>query len=249
MKIGVIGTGSMGGVIIRKLRAANHDLKIANSRGAESLKEFATEVGAKAVEIEDVVEDVDVVFLAIPNKNLPELPQGLFEKVKPGTVAIDTLNYYPFRDGLIDDLENGIVESEWVSKLINYPVVKSFNTMFAHSMIRNEPSSGSGQRVALPISGDESKSKEVVAKLIDSIGYDPVDVGSIAESWRQQAGSPIYCTDLTKKEILYWCPKTKRDLLAERREQIVHLYFTWPKDVTLEEQLKEVRSIFQHGLM
>jgi predicted dinucleotide-binding enzyme len=248
MKIGVIGTGSMGDAIIRKLRTAGHELKIANSRGPESLSEYSIEVGAKAVGIENVVEDVDVVFLVIPNKNLPELPGTLFQKVKPGTVVIDTLNYYPFRDGHIEDLDNGMVESEWVSKLIKYPVVKSFNTMFAHSFILNRPSSGYDPHLAMPVSGDDTKSKEIVAKLIDSIGYNPVDVGSIAESWRQQAGSPVYCTDLTKEEILYWYPMTKRNLLAERREHIVHLYLTWPKDVTLDEQLKAVRNIFRDGL-
>jgi predicted dinucleotide-binding enzyme len=248
MKIGVIGTGSMGEVIIRKLSAAGHDLKIANSRGPESLKDFAMVVGARAVAVEDAVKEVDVVFLVIPNKNVPDLPEGLFAKVKPGTVVIDTLNYYPFRDGQIEDLDNGMVESDWVSKLIKYPVVKSFNTMFAHSMIRYALSSGSAARIALPFSGDEPTSKEIVAKLIDSVGFDPVDIGSIAESWRQEPGSPLYCTDLTKEDLLFWYPKTKRDLLPGRREQLVHLYFTWPKDVTLEEQLKEARRIFQNGL-
>jgi predicted dinucleotide-binding enzyme len=248
MKIGVIGTGSMGDVIIRKLSAAGYNLKIANSRSPETLKEYAVEVGAEAVAVENAVEDVDVVFLVIPNKNITDLPEGLFRKVKPGTVVIDTLNYYPFRDGQIEDLDNGMVESEWVSKHIGYPVVKSFNTMFAHSMIRDKPSAASGERVALPLSGDDQKSKDVVARLIDAIGFDPVDVGSIAQSFSQEPGSPLYCTDLSKEEIEFWYPKTKRELLHERREKLVHLYFTWPKHVTLDEQLKEARAIFQEGL-
>jgi predicted dinucleotide-binding enzyme len=248
MKIGVIGTGNMGNVIIRKLITAGHNLKIANSRGPETLKDYAIEVGAQAVAVEDTVKDVDVVFLAIPNKNLADLPKGLFEKVRQGTVVIDTLNYYPFRDGQIEDLDNGMAESEWVSKRIKYPVIKSFNTMFAHSMLRNEIHSVSGERIALPVSGDDLKSKEIVAELIESIGFNAVDIGTIAQSWTQEPGSPLYCTDLTKREILFWYPKTKRGLLHSRREQLVHLYFTWPKDVTLEEQLKEARTIFQDGL-
>jgi len=248
MRIGIIGTGSMGDVIIRKLSAAGYDLKIANSRGPETLKDYAFEVGAKAVAVENAVEDVDVVFLVIPNKNITHLPEGLFEKVKPGTVVIDTLNYYPFRDGQIEDLDNGMVESEWVSKHIKYPVVKSFNTMFAHSMVRDELSSSSEERIALPLSGDDPKSKAIVAELINAIGFDPVDVGSIAQSWSQEPGSPLYCTDLSKEEIEFWYPKTKRELLHDRREKLVHLYFTWPKDVTLDEQLKEARTIFQDRL-
>lgn len=194
------------------------------------------------------MEDVDVVFLVIPNKNISDLPEGLFGKVKPGAVVIDTLNYYPFRDGQIEDLDNGMVESEWVSKHIEYPVVKSFNTMFAHSMVRDEFSSSSEERIALPLSGDDPKSKAIVAELIDAIGFDPVDVGSIAQSWSQEPGSPLYCTDLSKEEIEFWYPKTKRELLHDRREKLVHLYFTWPKDVMLDEQLKEARTIFQDRL-
>lgn len=248
MRIGIIGTGSMGEVIIRKLRAANHDVKIANSRGPETLKEFALEVGAEAATIELVVQDVDAVFLIIPNKNIPELPEGLFKKVKTGTVVIDTLNYYPFRDGNIEALDNGMVESEWVSKHLNYPVIKSFNTIFAHSMVRDGGTSVSGARIALPLSGDDLKSKETVSELIRSIGFEPVDIGTIAESWRQEPGAPLYCTDLSKEEVMYWYPKTNRKLLPNRREQLVHLYLTWPNDVTLEEQVKEARRIFSEGL-
>jgi predicted dinucleotide-binding enzyme len=52
-------------------------------------------------------------------------------------------------------------------------------------------------RVALPISGDNPKAKEIVAQLIDRIGFDSVDAGTIAESWRQQPGAPVYCTNPT----------------------------------------------------
>lgn len=80
--------------------------------------------------------------------------------------------------------------------------------MFVHSMVRNELLSASGERIALLISGDDTRSKEIVAELIDSVGFDHADIGSIGESWRQEPGSPLYCTDLTKEEILFWCSKT-----------------------------------------
>jgi hypothetical protein len=100
----------------------------------------------------------------------------------------------------------------------------------------------------LPLSGDDQKFKDIVAKLIDAIGFDPVDVGSIAQSFSQEPGSPLYCTDLSKKEFKFWYPKIKRELLHDKREKLVHLYLTWPKDVTFDEQLKEARTIFQNGL-
>jgi 8-hydroxy-5-deazaflavin:NADPH oxidoreductase len=248
MKIGVIGTGNIGKVIIQILRKANHDVKIANEKDPKFLKEFANEIGAEAVTVENVVKDVDVVFLVLQTKNIPELPKGLFENVKTGTVVVDVSNYYPYRDGQIEEIESGMIESEWVSKQINFPVVKSFNTMLSHSLFLNGRSIESKDRLALAISGDDSNAKKTVAEIINSVGYDPVDIGSISESWRQQGGSPIYCTDLTKEELLHWYPKTKREVLPERRDKITELYFKWSEDVILAEQIKDLRTVFCSNL-
>lgn len=248
MKIGVIGTGNIGKIIIQMLRKANYDVKIANENDSKFLNEFASEIGAKAVTVEDVVENVDVIFVVLPTKNIPELPKGLFKKVKNGTVVVDVSNYYPYRDGHIDELDNDMIESEWVSKQINYPVVKAFNTMLSHSLQQNGLPENSKNRLALAISGNDLAAKNVVADIINSIGYDPVDIGDLTESWKQQGGSPIYCTDLTKEEILFWHPKTQREVLQERRDKIAELYFKWAEDVTLEEQIRDLRSVFQSDI-
>ncbi|WP_411823142.1 NADPH-dependent F420 reductase [Leptospira sp. 'Mane'] len=245
MKIGVIGTGNIGKLIIRKMAKAGFIIKIANSRGPETLKDFAEEVGVKAVPTLNVVEEVDVVILAIPTKDVPNLPKNLFQRVKAGTLVVDVTNYYPYRDGQIKALDDGMIESEWISKHINYPVVKALNSIIFLSFDRNGRPSGTKGRIALPISGDDVKSKEVIAKIIDSIGYDSMDVGSIAESWRQQPGTPVYCTDPTKEDLMYWIQKCKRDVLSQNREEIVKKYFAWPEDTPLEVMLKELRVLLQ----
>jgi 8-hydroxy-5-deazaflavin:NADPH oxidoreductase len=132
MNIGIIGTGQIGEVIIRKLRGVGHPVKMANSRGPESLKDLAADTGAVPVSIEQVDQDVDVLFIVVPQKAIPELPKGLLSKAKKETIVIDVGNYYPFRDGRIDEMENGLTESVWVERQIGWPVVKVLNTVIAN---------------------------------------------------------------------------------------------------------------------
>ena len=128
MNFGVIGPGDIGEVIIRKLRDAGYPVKMANSRGPESLKDLAAKTGAIPASLEQVVQDVDMLFIVVPQKAIPELPKGLLKKARKETIVIDVGNYYPFRDGRIDELENGLTESVWVERQIGRPVVKVLNT-------------------------------------------------------------------------------------------------------------------------
>jgi len=88
---------------------------MANERGPESLKDLAAKTGAIPVSIEQVVQDVDILFIALPQKAIPELPKGLLNKAKKETIVTDVGNYYPFRDGRIEEIEKGLTESVWVS--------------------------------------------------------------------------------------------------------------------------------------
>ena len=108
MNFGVIGPGDIGEVIIRKLRDTGYPVKMANSRGPESLKDLATKTGAIPASLEQVVQDVDMLFIVVPQKAIPELPKGLLNKAQKETIVIDVGNYYPFRDGRIDEIENGL---------------------------------------------------------------------------------------------------------------------------------------------
>jgi predicted dinucleotide-binding enzyme len=217
MKFGFIGAGFIGEVLARKIKAAGHQVKIANSRGPESLQELAAQIGATAVNVAEAVQDVDVIFLVIPQKAVGDLPKDLFSKVKKGTIVVDIGNYYPLRDGVIEEIENGLTESAWVEKMIGYPVVKVFNSINWRALDALSSPAGTTDRIALPVSGDDAESKQVISALVDQLGYEPYDAGSIAGSWRHQPGSPVYCTNVTSDELIEWLPKVERSSLPYRR--------------------------------
>lgn len=212
MKIGIIGAGNIGSALTRRFRAAGHDVAIANSRGPETLRDLATETGAQAVTVEEAARGRDLVVVTIPESHIPELPKNLFSGVPDDVVVVDTGNYYPRqRDGRIEGIENGMTESQWVSSQIGRPVVKAFNTIYAQHLQDYGKLKDTPGRIALPVAGDDPKAKAVVMKLIDEIGFDPIDAGTLAESWRQQPGSPVYTHD-------YDAERTRR-MLSEASPQ------------------------------
>jgi predicted dinucleotide-binding enzyme len=196
MNISIIGAGNIGKVLARRFVENGHAVRIANSRGAASLGDLAKETGATASDVQDIVADADVIVVTIPQAKVTNLPKGLFDNAKPSAVVVDTGNYYPRqRDGRIDGIETGAPESRWVEEQISHAVVKAFNNIYAaHLEAMGKPAGTSG-RIALPVAGDNPKAKEVVFRLVDQIGFDPVDSGTIADSWRQQPGSPVYTGD------------------------------------------------------
>jgi predicted dinucleotide-binding enzyme len=197
MRIGIIGAGQIGGTLARRLTAVGHEVSIANSRGPESLRDLATETGAKPVTVEQAARAGDVVVVTIPMKSVPGLPKGLFAGVPDSVVVVDTGNYYPKqRDGRIDPIERGAVESRWVSQQLGRPVVKAFNNIYAKNLLERGKPRGAAGRIALPVAGDDQRAKDVVIKLLDEIGFDGVDAGGLDDSWRQQPNTPVYTTDL-----------------------------------------------------
>src|SRR5829696_1729981 len=218
MKIGIIGAGQIGGALIRQYAKAGHSVKMANSSGIEKLKDLALETGASPVTLTDVITDVDVIVITIPLVGILKLPQHLLTNASTNTTITDTCNYYPIRDGIIEEIENGMPESVWVSNQLQRPVVKAYNSILAGSLVQSGLSKGSASRIALPISGDDNKSKDLVSTLINDSGFDSLAIGNLQESWRQQPGSPAYCTDLTLSQLKKNITKAKKELLPERRE-------------------------------
>ncbi|HEX5409839.1 MAG TPA: NADPH-dependent F420 reductase [Gemmatimonadaceae bacterium] len=194
MNIGIIGAGNIGGTLTRRLTALGHNVSVANSRGPESLSDLTAETGAHAVTAQDAARHKDLVIVTIPERHVPDLPRDLFADAD-GTVVVDTGNYYPKRDGRIDAIESGTPESAWVSQQLGRPVVKAFNNIYAqHLMDNGRPAEKTG-RIALPVAGDNPADKQVVMNLVNDLGFDPVDAGTLADSWRQQPGTPVYATD------------------------------------------------------
>jgi predicted dinucleotide-binding enzyme len=196
MKIGIIGAGHIGGTFTRRFSALGHNVFVANSRGPATLKDLAAETGATPVTVEQAARSGEVVVVTIPMKSVPKLPRDLFKGVPKNVVVIDTCNYYPQqRDGRIDAIENGMPESRWVEQHLGRPVVKVFNNIYAEHLLKLGRPAASKGRIALPVSGDDARAKEIVFRLVDELGFDPIDNGGLDESWRQQPGSPVYTTD------------------------------------------------------
>lgn len=196
MRIGIIGAGYIGGTLTRRLTALGHEVRVANSRGPETLADLATETGATPVWAADAATGADLVIVSIPQKNVPDLAPGIVSGAKPGAPVIETNNYYPRqRDGRIDAIEDGTPESVWVAEQLGVPVYKVFNGIWWKRLLENGVPAGTGGRIALPVAGADGPAKQQVFALIDQLGFDPVDGGTLEESWRQQPGTPVYGKD------------------------------------------------------
>ena len=196
MRIGIIGAGNIGGTLTRRLTALGHQVSVANSKGPESLADLARKTGAKAVTAKEAARAGEIVVVTIPEGKVRNLAKDLFAGVPASVVVVDTGNYYPQRDGRIEEIEAGTPESAWVSQQIGRPVIKAFNNIYAKDLMENGRPPGAPNRIALPVAGDDANAKQTVMQLIDELGFDPVDAGALAESWRQQPGSPVYTTNL-----------------------------------------------------
>jgi predicted dinucleotide-binding enzyme len=197
MKIGIVGAGHIGGTLTRRLTALGHEVSVANSRAPETLAELAAETGAKAVAMADAPRDAELVIVTIPEHRVPDLPADLLAPAAPGFVVVDTGNYYPRqRDGEIAAIEQGTPESVWVQEQLGHPVIKAFNNIFAEHLLNRGVPAGTEGRIALPVAGDDETVKVLMMALVDELGFDAVDAGPLAESWRQQPGTPVYGTDL-----------------------------------------------------
>lgn len=194
MDIGIIGSGHIGSTLARKLTALGHRVSIANSRGPASLAALAAETGATAATVEQAARARDVVIVTIPEKAVPALPRHALAGTS--AVVVDTGNYYPSRDGRIAQLEGGLTESSWVAQVLGRPVVKAFNNIVAHSLATRGVPAGTPGRISLSVAGDDVRAKQVVLGLVEALGFDGLDAGPLADSWRQQPGTPAYCRDL-----------------------------------------------------
>ncbi len=186
--IGLIGSGQIGSILARRLTALRHQVqvRIANSRGPESLAALAAETGATASTVEQAARARDVVIVSIPQNAVPELPRGLF--TGSTAIVVDTGNYYPARDGRIDAIDEGLTDSEWVAQMLGRPVVKAFNNILAASLDSRGRPEGTPGRVCLSVAGDEPAAKHIVLRLVGELCFDGVDTGSLAESG---ASSPV----------------------------------------------------------
>jgi 8-hydroxy-5-deazaflavin:NADPH oxidoreductase len=220
MRIGVIGAGSMGGILARHLANRGHHVSIANSRGPESLTALAAEIGATPVSVVDAAKAGEIVIIAIPTKAIADLPRALFANVPSSVVVIDIGNYHPeLRDGRIDAIDRGMLDSQWVAQQIGRPVIKAFNNILAKSLLEKGVPRGTKGRIALSVVGDSLDAKAAVLRLVDDLGFDPVDAGDLDNSWRQQPGTPAYCQDLETDALRRALTDADRSRIADYRAE------------------------------
>jgi predicted dinucleotide-binding enzyme len=190
--VGFIGSGKIGGTVARLAVAAGHSVVLSNSRGPETLKDLVEDLGplARAATGEQAAAAGDIVVVSIPLGAYLSVPA----KPLAGKAVIDTDNYYPDRDGHIPELDAGsVTSSELLQRhLADSDVVKAFNNIFWRHLESLPRPAGAADRTFLPIAGDDPRAKAAVTAFLDSIGYGAVDAGPLADSWRQEPGTPVY---------------------------------------------------------
>jgi hypothetical protein len=217
MNIGIIGSGNIGSLLARQLVALGHQVAIANKRGPQSLAAFAVETGVAGVTVKEVVRDKDIVVIAIPQEGIRHLPRDLFSRAA-GIVVVDAGNYYPgVRDAQILEIDDGMTESEWVSQELAIPIIKAFNNITVGSLATRALPHGTSGRVCLSVAGDSSKDKKGIIELIDQLGFDGIDAGLLADSWRQQPGSPAYCMDLDVEQLSTALQEAEHEKIGQYR--------------------------------
>jgi len=202
MKIGIIGAGKIGSTAARLFVNAGNEVALSNSRGGQGLESVIAGLKGKATatSVEEAAKFGEVVLLAIPFGKYKTLPEyGFHDKV-----VIDANNYYPSRDGNFPELDTKeTTSSELVSEhLKGARLVKAFNTIwFEHLATEGDTKARLEDRRAIFMSGDDTQAKEIVAQLIEDIGFAAVDMGFLHEGGRQQEpGSNVYNNDVSVKE-------------------------------------------------
>jgi 8-hydroxy-5-deazaflavin:NADPH oxidoreductase len=201
MKIGIIGSGNIGGTAAKLFVNAGHEVAISNSRGPESLTSLVNSIGpnVKAKTVEDAIKFGDVILLAIPWRRRQDLLS--ISELLDSKIVIDAMNPYSENFEIID-LENS-TSSEEVLKQIprSSRLVKAFNTIYyEHLRTKGNPNAPREDRFAIFVAGDDLDAKAIVSKLIEDIGFAPVDTGSLREGGRkQEPGSPIYNNPMTAR--------------------------------------------------
>lgn len=194
---GFIGSGHIGSTVARLAIAAGHDVVLSNSRGPETLADLVAELGprARAATPVEAAAAGDLVVVTIPLKAYRDVPVDALA----GAVVVDTMNYYPERDGHLEALDDGSTTSSELlqAHLPQARVVKAFNHIFFQHLLdlaRPGLDAGADERSALAVAGGDPEAKQAVRRALDALGYDALDLGPLAEGWRTQPGQPAYGT-------------------------------------------------------
>lgn len=208
--IGIIGAGNIGSQVARAALTAGYDVVISNSRGPETLADLVAELGpnARAATAEDAAAAADFAVVTVPLKNYEQVPVAPLA----GKIVIDTNNYYVERDGHIPTLDKGLDTTSGMLQrhLVDSKVAKGFNHVIAADITTDGQPAGSPDRRALATSSDFEEAAELVQHLYDELGFDTVNVGPLAESWRVERDQPAYVVRQNRAELVENLAKAQR---------------------------------------
>ncbi len=222
MKIGILGAGNIGSTLAERLSTAGHEVSVANSRDPKTVNPAALSTGATAVWAADVTAGADVVIVSVSLEQTPNLAP-LVSQAPAAATIIDTSNYFPHRDGVVEAIENGQVESLWVQEQYQRPIVKAWNAITTQSFDDKASQPGSAERIAIPVAADQDTQRATAMALVEETGFDAFDAGTLAESWRQQPGTPAYTTDLTIDQLPAALAKADARRSARRRDLMMEI--------------------------
>jgi len=201
MKIGIIGAGAIGSTLAKVAVRCGHAVAMTNSNGMGNLQAVAEAAGCRGAKMLEVTQFSDLLILAIPLKAIWQLDPTLFE----GKIVLDANNYYPVRDGVISALEryetttSGLLQAHLGASA---KVVKFFNAIMQRDIESDARPLGASPRRALPMAGNDSDAKKMASDLINQFGFDPIDAGTLEESWRFERAMPSYCIALDASELV-----------------------------------------------
>ncbi|MFM0174500.1 NADPH-dependent F420 reductase [Paraburkholderia sediminicola] len=210
MKIGILGAGFIGRAMATLAKQNGHEVMISNSRDPRTLISTAAALGCVLGTAQEAAKFGEVVVVAVPFGSIDALPAAALD----GKIVIDTCNHYPERDGRIEALDSHATTTSQMlaAALPGARVVKAFNAILARDLETDGSARDTPKRRALPFASDDEHAKRVVSGLLDQFGFDPVDAGALADSWRFERAKPVYCIPLDRAGMLEGLAAAQRDV-------------------------------------
>ncbi len=203
MKIGIIGSGRIGSLVGRQWVRAGHEVKF-SSRHPEQLAVRASGLGARA-SVGTPAEAAAfgaVLLISVPYARVPDLGRSLAAEIQ-GKVVMETGNLYPQPDGAIVQtvIDSGLGTGVWSARFLSGArVVRAFNTVWDQTLAK-AIADGHGDRIGIPLAGDDPAALDIAARLVADAGFTPVVVGALDQAVRFDVGAPVYNTGMSADEI------------------------------------------------